>query len=146
MFARRIVGWRAPSAPNTSLALDALDALEQAIHDRQPHKGLIRHTDRGIQCLSIRYSERLADIGITPSVGRVGSSYDNSLAGTVIGLFKTEVIRRRGPRPSSRRWTASPGSVISICSVPLATSSQPRPKQTLMPHWPTPPRQRDSNP
>ena len=93
-FARRIVGWRASSAPNTSLVLDA---LEQAIHDRQPAKGLIQHTDRGVQYLSIRYSERLADTGITPSVGRVGSSYDNALAETVIGLFKTEVIRRSGP-------------------------------------------------
>lgn len=58
---------------------------------------MIQHTDRGVQYLSIRYSERLADIGITPSVGRVGSSYDNTLAETVIGLFKTEVIRRSGP-------------------------------------------------
>tara|TARA_B100002049_G_C16049238_1_gene362705 strand:- start:156 stop:1058 length:903 start_codon:yes stop_codon:yes gene_type:complete len=94
VFARRIVGWRASSAPNTSLVLDA---LEQAIHDRQPAKGLIQHTDRGVQYLSIRYSERLADIGIKPSVGRVGSSYDNALAETVIGLFKTEVIRLGGP-------------------------------------------------
>jgi len=94
VFARRIVGWRASSAPNTSLVLDA---LEQAIHDRQPAKGLIQHTDRGVQYLSIRYSERLAEIGITPSVGRVGNSYDNALAETVIGLFKTEVIRRSGP-------------------------------------------------
>lgn len=93
-FARRIVGWRASSAPDTSLVLDA---LEQAIHERQPAQGLIQHTDRGVRYLSIRYSERLAEIGITPSVGRVGSSYDNALAETVIGLFKTEVIRCRGP-------------------------------------------------
>ncbi len=96
-IARRIVGWRASNAPNTSLVLDA---LEQAIHDRRPTKGLIQHTDRGVQYLSIRYSDRLADIGITPSVGRVGSSCDNALAETVIGPFKTEVIRRRGPWPS----------------------------------------------
>ncbi|RJS91687.1 IS3 family transposase [Salinisphaera sp. Q1T1-3] len=93
-FASRIVGWRASNAPNTNLVLDA---LEQAIHDRQPAKGLIQHTDRGVQYLSIRYSDRLADLGITPSVGRVGSSYDKALAETVIGLFKTEVIRRNGP-------------------------------------------------
>lgn len=93
-YARRIVGWRASSAPNTSLVLDA---LEQAIHDRQPAKGLIQHTDRGVQYLSIRYSERLTEVGIKPSVGRVGSSYDNALAETVIGLFKTELIRRMGP-------------------------------------------------
>ncbi|WP_109993132.1 IS3 family transposase [Salinisphaera sp. LB1] len=96
-FARRIVGWRVSSAPNTGLVLDA---LEQAIHDRQPGQRLIQHTDRGVQYLSIRYSERLADVGITPSAGRVGSSYDNALAETVIGLFKTEVIRQHdGPWP-----------------------------------------------
>ncbi|MES1942450.1 putative IS3 family transposase, IS51 group, OrfB [Salinisphaera sp. T5B8] len=97
VFARRIVGWRTSGAPNTGLVLDA---LEQAIHDRQPAQGLIQHTDRGVQYLSIRYSERLAEIGITPSVGRVGNSYDNALAETVIGLFKTEVIRHRGPWPN----------------------------------------------
>ena len=94
VFARRIVGWRTASASNTSLVLDA---LEQVIHDRRPATGLIQHTDRGAPYLSIRYSKRWADIGIQPSVGRVGSSYDNVLAETVIGLFKTEVIRRIGP-------------------------------------------------
>jgi len=76
-----------------------LDALEQPLHDRRPPQGggLIHHSDRGIQYVSIKYTERLAEAGIEPSVGSVGDSYDNALAESVIGLFKTEVIRRRGP-------------------------------------------------
>ena len=76
-----------------------LDALEQALHDRRPLQGdgLIRHSDRGVQYVSIKYTERLAEAGIEPSVGSVGDSYDNALAETVIVLFKTEVIARRGP-------------------------------------------------
>ena len=76
-----------------------LDALEQALHDRWPFEGgaLIHHSDRGVQYVSIKYTERLAEAGLEPSVGSVGDSYDNALAETVIGLFKTEVIRRRGP-------------------------------------------------
>ena len=76
-----------------------LDALEQALHARQPMRGsgLVHHSDRGVQYLSIRYSERLAEAGIVPSVGSVGDSHDNALAETVIGLFKAEVIRPRGP-------------------------------------------------
>ena len=95
-YARRIVGWRVSSSATASFVLDA---LEQAIHERQPAKGarLIAHSDRGAQYLAIRYTERLAEAGIEPSVGSVGDSYDNALAETVIGLFKTEVIRRRGP-------------------------------------------------
>jgi len=95
VFARRIVGWRAASSPRTDLVLDA---LEQALWARRPDKAtLIHHSDRGVQYLSIRYTERLAEAGIEPSVGSVGDSYDNALAETVIGLYKTEVIRRRGP-------------------------------------------------
>jgi putative transposase len=95
VFARRIVGWR---VSRTAHAGFALDALEQALHDRRPVKGgLIHHSDRGGQYVSIRYTERLLAAGIEPSVGSVGDSYDNALAETVIGLFKTEVIRRRGP-------------------------------------------------
>ncbi len=95
-YARRIVGWRASTSLRTDLALDA---LEQALHDRQPagSDGLIHHSDRGVQYLAIRYTDRLAEAGIEPSVGSVGDSYDNALAESVIGLFKTEVIRRRGP-------------------------------------------------
>ena len=95
VFARRIVGWR---VSRTAHAGFVLDALEQALHDRRPAKGgLTHHSDRGGQYVSIRYTERLLEAGIEPSVGSVGDSYDNALAETVIGLFKTEVIRRRGP-------------------------------------------------
>ena len=95
-YARRIVGWR---VSRTATAGFVLDALEQAIHQHQPAKGskLVAHSDRGAQYLAIRYTERLAEAGIEPSVGSVGDSYDNALAETVIGLFKTEVIRPRGP-------------------------------------------------
>jgi putative transposase len=95
-FARRIVGWR---VSRTAHAGFVLDALEQALHDRRPVQGsgLIHHSDRGVQYVSIHYTERLAQAGIEPSVGSVGDSYDNALAETINGLFKTEVIRRRGP-------------------------------------------------
>lgn len=96
VFARRIVGWRVSS----SLATDfVLDALEHAIYDRcgEAPDGLVHHSDRGTQYLSMRYTDRLADAGIAPSVGSRGDSYDNALAESVIGLFKTEVIRRLGP-------------------------------------------------
>jgi putative transposase len=95
VFARRIVGWR---VSRTAHAGFVLDALEQALHDRRPVKGgLIHHSDRGSQYVAIRYTERLLEAGIEPSVGSVGDSYDNALAETINGLFKTEVIRRRGP-------------------------------------------------
>ncbi|KHQ50015.1 Mobile element protein [Mameliella alba] len=93
-FARRIVGWR---VSRTAHAGFVLDALEQAVHQRQPGSGLVHHSDRGSQYLSIRYTERLAEAGIEPSVGSVGDSYDNALAETINGLFKAEVIHRRGP-------------------------------------------------
>jgi transposase InsO family protein len=96
VYSRRIVGWRVSSSLRSDLALDA---LEQAISERQDEEAeaLIHHSDRGVQYLSIRYTERLAEAGIEPSVGSRGDSYDNALAESVIGLFKTEVIRRRGP-------------------------------------------------
>jgi transposase InsO family protein len=95
-FARRIVGWRVSRTAHASFVLDA---LEQALHERRPVQGtgLVHHSDRGVQYVSIRYTERLADAGIEPSVGSVGDSYDNALAETINGLYKTEVIRRRGP-------------------------------------------------
>ena len=95
-FARRIVGWRVSRSMQAQFVLDA---LEQALYDRRPVQdaGLIHHSDRGAQYVSIRYTERLVEAGIEPSVGSVGDSYDNALAETVIGLFKTEVIFRRGP-------------------------------------------------
>jgi putative transposase len=96
VFARRIVGWRVSS----SLATDfVLDALEQAIYDRcgDPPNGLVHHSDRGTQYLSMRYTDRLTEAGIAPSVGSRGDSYDNALAESIIGLFKSEVVRRLGP-------------------------------------------------
>ena len=94
--ARRIVGWRVSRSARADFVLDA---LEQALHERRPFagSGLVCHSDRGSQYVSIRYTERLAEAGIEPSVGSVGDSYDNALAETVIGLFKAEVIHRRGP-------------------------------------------------
>lgn len=94
VFARRIVGWR---VSRTATAGFVLDALEQAVHQCQPGAGLTHHSDRGPQYLSIRYTERLAEAGIEPSVGGVGDSYDNALTETINGLFKAEVIHRRGP-------------------------------------------------
>jgi putative transposase len=94
VFSRMIVGWRASRSLRTDLALDA---LEQALWARPNTQQLVHHSDRGVQYLSIRYTERLAEVGIEPSVGSVGDSYDNALAESVIGLYKTEVIRRRGP-------------------------------------------------
>jgi putative transposase len=95
-YARRIVGWRVSTSAHAGFVLDA---LEQAVHDRRPAKGmgLIHHSDRGSQYLSIKYTDRLAEAGIEPSVGSVGDSYDNALAETINGLFKAEVIHRRGP-------------------------------------------------
>ena len=96
VYARYIVGWR---VSRTAHAGFVLDALEQAIHERRPvhHGGLVHHSDRGSQYVSIRYTERLAEVGIEPSVGSVGDSYDNALAETINGLYKAEVIHRRGP-------------------------------------------------
>lgn len=96
VFSRRIVGWRVTSSLRSDLALDA---LEQAICERDDARQdrLVHHSDRGVQYLSIRYTDRLSEAGIEPSVGSRGDSYDNALAESVIGLFKTEVIRRRGP-------------------------------------------------
>jgi putative transposase len=94
VFARRIVGWRVSASLRTDITLDA---LEQALHARPDRGGLVHHSDHGVQYLALRYTERLADAGIAPSVGTVGDSYDNALAESVIGLFKTEVIRRQGP-------------------------------------------------
>jgi len=95
VFARRIVGWRASPSARTDIVLDA---LEQALHDRRPVRkgGLVHHSDRGVQYVSTRNTERLADAGIEPSVGSVSDSYDKALAETINGLYKAEVIHRRG--------------------------------------------------
>ena len=96
VFARCIVGWRVSTTMHTDFVLDA---LEQALYARQPWRdgGLTHHSDRGSQYVSIRYSERLAEAGIEPSVGSTGDSYDNALAETINGLYKAEIIHRRGP-------------------------------------------------
>jgi transposase InsO family protein len=96
VYARRIVGWRVSHSMHTEFVLDA---LEQALYERQPHPSdpLIHHSDRGSQYVSIRYTERLAEAGIEPSVGSRGDSYDNALAETINGLYKAELIHRRGP-------------------------------------------------
>jgi transposase InsO family protein len=93
-FSRRIVGWRVSRSLSTELALDA---LEQALYARRALAGLVHHSDRGVQYLSIKYTERLAEAGIEPSVGSVGDAYDNALAETIIGLYKTEVIEQLRP-------------------------------------------------
>jgi len=96
VYARRIVGWRVSRSMRTDFVLDA---LEQALYDRQPERtdALIHHSDRGSQYVSIRYTERLAEAGIEPSVGSKGDSYDNALAETINGLYKAELIHRRAP-------------------------------------------------
>ena len=96
VFARRIVGWRVSSSMTTDFVLDA---LEQALYARQPERdsSLVHHSDRGSQYVSIRYSERLAEAGVEPSVCSKGDSYDNALAETINGLYKAELIHRRAP-------------------------------------------------
>jgi len=104
VYSRFIVGWRVRRHMRTEFVLDA---LEQALHTRrpEPHR-LVHHSDRGSQYLSIRYSERLGEAGIEPSVGNTGDSYDNALAETINGLYKTELIHKRGPWKSvdSLEW------------------------------------------
>lgn len=94
VFARRIVGWRVSNTMSTDFVFDA---LEKALYDRRPAESLIHHSDRGSQYVSIRYTERLAEAGIEPSVGSQGDSYDNALAETINGLYKAELIHRRAP-------------------------------------------------
>ena len=93
-YSRFIVGWRVSNSPRTDLVLDA---LEQALWARRPDTGLVHHSDAGSQYLSIRYTNRLTEAGISPSVGSVGDSYDNALAESVIGLYKTELIHKQAP-------------------------------------------------
>jgi len=133
VYARFIVGWR---VSRTAHAGFVLDALEQALHDRKPvgKDGLVHHSDRGSQYLSIKYTERLVEAGIKPSVGSVGDSYDNALAETINGLYKAEVIHRRDPgvpsRPSSsQHWNGSTGSTTGVCSNPSATSRLLKPRR-----------------
>jgi transposase InsO family protein len=141
VFARRIVGWRVAASLRTDFVVDA---LEQAIYDRcgAGVADLIHHSDRGTQYLSMRYADRLADAGIEPSVGSRGDSYDNALAESVIGLFKTEVIQRNGPwRHLDAVEYASSGSTGFTrvgCWNRLATYHRQNTKRATMrrPPWP----------
>ena len=148
-YARQIVGWR---VSRTAHAGFVLDALEQALHDRQPlHRGgLVHHSDRGSQYVSIKYTERLAEAGIEPSVGSVGDSYDNALAETVNGLYKAEVIHRRGPWRSFEAVEFATLEWVDWFNnrrllEPLATSRRPRPRSATTPRWTNQPWQRDSS-
>jgi len=101
VFSRHIVGWQVSQSLHSSIALDT---LEQALRAREPGNGLVHlltpvlwHSDRGVQYFSIRYTERLAEAGAVTSVGSKGDSYDNAMAESVIGLYKTELVRRKGP-------------------------------------------------
>jgi putative transposase len=125
-FSRRVVGWKVSSSLETGLALDA---LEMAIWSRRGEslEGLVHHSDRGSQYLAIRYTTRLAEAGMAGSVGSKGDSYDNALAETVNGLYKAELIRRRGPwRRSSRRppsgWR---GGTTAACTAPAIACRRP---------------------
>ncbi len=134
---------------HTSFVLDALelDTLEQAVQQRRPVKGtgLVHHSDRGSQYLAIRYTERLGEAGIEPSVGSVGDSYDNALAETINGLFKAEVIHRRGPWRSFEAveyatlewvdWFNSVDAMRRPCSSPSATSLPQRRRQITTRLW-----------
>ncbi len=118
VFDWRIVRWRVSSSMRTDFVLDA---LEQALYPRQPEQNeLIHHSDRGSQCVSIKYSERLAEAGIEPSVGSKGDSYDNALAETINGLYKAEPVTAAlpGTRERPSNWPRSngcPGSTIIVC-------------------------------
>jgi putative transposase len=114
VFSRFIVGWRVSRSLKSDIALDA---LEQAVAARAPDAGLIHHSDRGVQYLSIRYTDRLAEAGIVPSVGSVGDSYDNALAETINGLYKTEVIRKDGP------WRGIPTFISPFKSCDVSDST-----------------------
>ncbi len=129
-FARRTVGWRASRTAHTDFVLDA---LEQALHTtagRLERGALVHHSDRGSQYVSIRYTERLAEAGIEPSVGSVGDSCDNALAETINGLYKTEVIHRCGPWRSFETvematlewvdWFNNRRLLEPICNIPPA--------------------------
>jgi putative transposase len=148
-YARRIVGWR---VLRTAHAGFVLDALEQALHDRRPRhrSGLVHHSDRGAQYVSIKYTERLAEAGIEPSVGSVGDSYDNALAETIKGLYKAEVIHRRGPWQSFEAvafttlewvdWFNNRRLLAPIRNIPTAEA-----EKHYTPRWTNPLWQRDSN-
>lgn len=149
-YARRIVGWRVPRSAHAGFVLNA---LEQAIHDRKPVSGggLVHHSDRGVQYVSIKYTERLAEAGLVPSVGSVGDSYNNALARRSTGSTRPEVIHRRGPWRNLEAveyatlewvgWFKTAG-----LSSQSATCRRPRQKRHTTRAWRSPPRsQPDSN-
>jgi transposase InsO family protein len=157
VYARYIVGWWVGRTAHASFMLDA---LEQAIHERRPvHRGgLVHHSDRGSQYISIRYSERLAEAGIEPSVGSVGDSYDNALAETINGLYKPVLSLSKGPRSSTAgdrgdpsrplnmpRWSGWTGSTTGACSNLLETSHPLKPRSNITPCWTTSPWLRNLN-
>ncbi len=133
VFARCIVGWRVSSSMRTDFVLDA---LEQALYARQPERNeLIHHSDRGSQYVSIKYSERLAEAGIEPSVGSKGDSFDNGLAETNNGLYKAELIHRRGPwktREAVELATLEWVSWFIACWNRSAIYRRPKLRQTIM--------------
>ena len=150
VFARSIVGWRVSSSLRTDFVLDA---LEQAIYQRcgAGVTDLVHHSDRGTQYLSMRYSERLAEAGIAPSVGSRGDSYDNALAESIIGLFKTEVIQRKGPwrhleAVEFATLHGSIGSTSAGCSNRLATCRPLNMRRTTMSSCASPRRSNTTSP
>lgn len=138
-YARKIVGWRVSTSAQAGVVLDA---LEQAVHARRPAKamGLVHHSDRGSQYLSIRYTEWLAEAGIEPSVGSVGDSYDNALAETITGCsrLRSYIVAAPGaaPRPwNMPPWNGSTGSTTDACSSQLATFRPRKPRPTSTQLW-----------
>jgi putative transposase len=147
VYARRIVGWKVSRTAHTDFVLDA---LEQALCDRRPVKqALIHHSDRGTQYVSIRYTERLADAGIEPSVGSVGDSYDNALAETINGSTRprssTADPGRVGKMSNWPRWRGCTGTTIDACSRRSIIEHRLRPKLSTINHRAHCARQRDSN-
>ena len=129
-----------------------LDALEQALHDRRPvhRSGLVHHSDRGSQYVSIKYTERLAQAGVEPSVGSVGDSYDNALAETINGLYKAEVIHRRGPWRSFEAVEFATLEWVDWFNnrrllSPSVTSRRRKPRNATTPCWNNQPWRRDLN-
>jgi len=151
-FSRRIVGWRVAGHMRTAMVLDALEMARWSRGTRL--EGLVAHSDAGSQFTSIRYGERLAELGAVPSIGSVGDSYDNALAETVIGLYKTELIgardRGRGRRSKMSSWppsTRSTGTTTPGSTATSATSRPPSSKQpSTLPNTPTLPWLESNNP
>ena len=145
VYARRIVGWRVSSSMRTDFVLEA---LEQALYARQHERdgALIHHSDRGAQYFSIRYTDRLAEAGIAPSVGSKGDSYDNALAETINGLYKAELIHRRALGKPSKPWSwphsnGFPGSTTTACWILLGLSRLQKLRQTTTGNSPVRPPQ-----